>query len=177
MGLQRFQAGASPTHEPPPLAPPSRKTWRDGDERRHAGCVLPFVVGGENPSARRVVAVFRLADAGRASLLVVESGAGGHDWMFRVYLHSAAAEIQSGGQRNRRSLKAHRHTARVSGMLSKHRSEGGGRWHRMTSTNVILEPGSGWLVVDLLILSVRFIIYSSQAVFGEKNQSIFKNCT
>lgn len=43
-----------------------------------AGGSIPFVVGGENPSARRVVTIFRLPDAGRAPLLIVESGAGGH---------------------------------------------------------------------------------------------------
>lgn len=43
-----------------------------------AGGSVPFVVGGKNPSARRVVTIFGLPDTGRTPLLVAESRAGGH---------------------------------------------------------------------------------------------------
>lgn len=44
----------------------------------NASAGVPFVVRGENPATRRIVAIFGLPDAGGAPFLVVEGRAGGH---------------------------------------------------------------------------------------------------
>lgn len=78
-----------------PGIPPTVRQIKSASGGTEAGGSVPFVVGGENPSARRVVTIFRLPDAGRAPLLIVERRAGGHcrGFLFFSPSHSSDGDL------------------------------------------------------------------------------------
>lgn len=118
-------ATSCPVTTPHPPAPWQIKT---ASSSATAGGSVPFVVGGENPSAGRVVTIFGLPDAGRPPLLVVESGAGGHCRGFQCFLALAEQRWRfSAEAAGRTALKGARtHTASMAGMLGAEGIMGGG---------------------------------------------------
>lgn len=114
-----------------------------------AGGFVPFVVGGKNPSARRVVTIFGLPDTGRTPLLVVESRAGGHFCVFVSFFFCPS--LSSDGDLAQRAagyaaLKG-AHTAVIRDACC---WGGVGRPRRddviVTWLHVVPKHGSGWLL-------------------------------